>query len=92
MDTAASQELVAVLKIMTKSPRSQKLRTIFAVTDDLLLRKASTEQVGQTLGASMAVQIYAVGDGHVAQWFPTLFCEKAFSPHFSKGARFSRAF
>lgn len=61
-DTASSQKIVAVLKAKTENRESQKTATLFVATDDPLLEKAGTEQIGQVLKASMAVQKYAADD------------------------------
>lgn len=55
-ETATSQQIVPVLKRNTESRSTQTFATIFAVTDDPLLRNARSEQMHHCLRASMAVQ------------------------------------
>lgn len=77
-DPASSQQILAVLETKTDSQKSRKSATLFAVKDDRLLRKASTEEVHQILKALTGVQTYGAGDAQVAQRFLTLFRAKAF--------------
>lgn len=56
--------------------------TIFAVTDDSLLRDAGKEQVGQILKAVTTVHIHAASEAFVTQRVFTLFRKKVFPRFF----------
>lgn len=81
-DSASSQYVAAVLGTKAESRRAKKNGAIIAITDDSLLRKARTKQVGQVLRASTAVQKYAVSEVCVAQWFLHCFARGPFSQFF----------
>lgn len=66
--TASSQQTVTVLKVESKSKRSQKRALLFADTNDSLLRKADTRQIRQVLGASLAVLTFAASSARGARW------------------------
>lgn len=57
----------------------QKIATLFAATNNFLLRNAGTEQIDKNLKASMAVQTNAASDVRVTQWFFTPFRENKLS-------------
>lgn len=82
-DTASSEQVLAVLKIKTESRKSRKFAALCAATEELFLRKASTEQVRKILRAFMAVQSSAAVDASATQWLIILFREKDPFPLFS---------
>lgn len=77
-DTVSSKRLVPKQKTEAESRGSLKFATLFAATDDPDLRKASTKQDRQAVGASRVVQTYAVGDAWVAQCFLILFVKDTY--------------
>lgn len=81
-DNGSLQQVVLVLKKGMKSKRMRNCRTVFAVTDDSLLRRAWTEQAYRALRACRDVQTCAASGARVAQRCSTLVRKRAFSPIF----------
>lgn len=75
-DIAYSQQVLPVPETKLQSRQAHTSATVFAVTDDFLVREARTQQIRQNLRASTAVQTYVASDAHIAQWFSTLFRKK----------------